>query len=120
MGETRYRVGSEDDVEEGEPPLITEADGLEIAVFLIDGEYHALANYCPHQAGPLCEGEIKGKLSIPEGEWMWQYDEEEPIIACPWHDWRYEIASGRNIDDKRYSVPSYEVEVDGSDLYVTR
>ena len=36
---------------------IVAVDGLQIGVFNLAGDFHAILNRCPHQAGPLCEAQ---------------------------------------------------------------
>ena len=43
-------------------------NGRKLALFNINGTYHAIDDTCPHRGGPLCEGEVAG---------------EE--VTCPWH-----------------------------------
>lgn len=115
---SQYKVGTTDQLDSDGSRIITEVEGIEIAVFRLDGEFHAIANHCIHQAGPLCEGPVTGQLGIPEGEWMWQYDDTETIIECPWHAWKFDITSGENIDNDQYSVPTFDVHLDDTDIYV--
>ena len=44
---------------------IVEVEGLShsVGVFNVDGEFHALANVCPHHLAPLCEGRITGEMT---------------------------------------------------------
>jgi nitrite reductase/ring-hydroxylating ferredoxin subunit len=49
------------------------------ALVNVDGSLHALDNNCPHNGGPLARGELQGAELI-----------------CPWHGWRWDVASGRN------------------------
>jgi nitrite reductase/ring-hydroxylating ferredoxin subunit len=99
--------------------LITEVAGREIAVFRIDGSYHALLNYCVHEAGPLCEGPLEGELGTDEDdEWIWTYDDAPSIVACPWHAWKFDIETGKNLQNDRYSVPTYEVEVTDDGVFI--
>ena len=46
-----------------------EVDGRSIGVFNVAGDYLAIRNRCPHQAGPLCEGVQVGVLTsdLPGG-----------------------------------------------------
>jgi nitrite reductase/ring-hydroxylating ferredoxin subunit len=55
-----------------------EVDGKDIALFLVDGEIHALENVCLHAGGPLHEGTL-----------------EDGYVVCPWHQWRFELKTGR-------------------------
>jgi nitrite reductase/ring-hydroxylating ferredoxin subunit len=100
--------------------VITEVDGQEIAVFHHDESYYAVLNYCIHQAGPLCEGGMSGNYEIDEDEWDWSYDDEEKFIVCPWHGWMFDITTGVSPKDDRYAVPTYDVEVEGEDIYVVK
>ena len=35
-------------------------EGKELALFNVDGTFHAIDNECPHRGGPLAEGELEG------------------------------------------------------------
>jgi hypothetical protein len=35
-----------------------------VGVFNVDGTYKGLTNYCPHEGGPLCAGNIRGTTEI--------------------------------------------------------
>lgn len=116
---TEYtKVGSIDEVSEDGDPLIVEIDGKEIAVFRIKGEYHALLNYCVHQAGPLCEGPLEHDRTIPDGEWMWETEDEAKIVKCPWHAWRFDVTTGKSVDNEKYKTPTYDVMVEDSEIFV--
>lgn len=98
--------------------IITEVHGQEIAVFRHDGEYYAVANYCVHQAGPLCEGALTGTTYVDEDGWDWQFDTEERYIACPWHGWMFDIKTGRSAKDEQLAVPTYDVEIRDGTIYL--
>lgn len=116
---TRHEIAPEAEFDDGSR-VIREIDGLEIAVFKIDGEYYALANYCVHQAGPLCQGELMGRVTMGEEVWEWKYDTEERYVLCPWHGWVFDVTTGVNVDADQYAVPTYSVEVDDGMVYVLR
>ena len=117
---TRHRVAEEAELAEDGSRVITEVDGQEIAVFNVHGEYHAIPNFCVHQAGPLCEGDLTGQVVVGEDDWEWLWDDDERIITCPWHGWKFDVTTGVNIRDDRYAVPRYEVEVEDGAVYVNR
>ncbi|PSQ12618.1 ferredoxin [Halobacteriales archaeon QS_5_70_15] len=77
---------------------IVEVDGLpySIGVFNVDGEYHALANVCPHQLAPLCEGRITGE-TVSKGVGDFRTVREGEVIQCPWHGWKFDIAEGTSV-----------------------
>ena len=116
----RYRVAPLAELDADGDRLIVDVEGQEVAVFRIDGEYHALPNYCPHQAAPLCEGSLTGRMVVGEDGWEWEYVQEGEIITCPWHGWKFNVRTGTNIKDQSVAVPTYDVEVEDDDLYVVR
>lgn len=120
MNKNKHKVGKVAELPENGDRLIAEINGQEIAVFRIDDEFYALANYCVHQGGPLCEGEMSKKTEVPDGEWMWESEEEEKVIKCPWHAWRFDVSTGVSLDNSKYKTPTYKVTLDGSDIYVSR
>jgi nitrite reductase/ring-hydroxylating ferredoxin subunit len=117
---TRHRVADVEELSDDGDRVLVEVEGREIGVFRIDGEYHALLNYCPHQAAPLCQGDLTGQMVVGDDGWEWHYDKEGEIVTCPWHGWKFDVESGVNVKDDRYAVPTYEVEVEDGAVYVTR
>ncbi|WP_336361465.1 Rieske (2Fe-2S) protein [Haladaptatus sp. ZSTT2] len=114
----RHHIASEEELATDGSRLITEIRGKEIAVFRVNGEYYGVLNYCVHQAGPLCEGRVVGDTEIGDDGWSWVSTREGEIISCPWHAWKFDIKGGKCIDDDRYSVPTYDVEVEDGEVYV--
>lgn len=119
MSTTRHKVADVEELPEDGSRVITEVAGKEIAIFRLDGEYYGMLNYCCHQSGPLCEGELTGYMTGGDDGWEWVYHSEEKIINCPWHCWRFDVTTGQNIDDARYSVPTYDIEREDGQLFVT-
>lgn len=48
-----------------------------VALFNVEGTYHALDGVCPHQGGPLGKGALHGST-----------------VTCPWHGWQFDVATG--------------------------
>jgi nitrite reductase/ring-hydroxylating ferredoxin subunit len=113
-------VGTTAELEEDGTRLIAEVDGVEIAVFRLEDDYHAVVNFCVHQGGPLCEGKLRGRTLPGDDGWSWKYDDEEKYVTCPWHAWKFDITTGECIDSDHYSVPIYDVEIEDGDIYVSR
>ncbi|RTQ89009.1 nitrite reductase small subunit NirD [Lysinibacillus telephonicus] len=75
---------------------------LEIALFrLKNGEFYAIENRCPHRGGVLVEGLISGQH-----------------VFCPMHDWKIDITTGKVQEPDHGCVKTFEVEVDGDDVYL--
>jgi len=62
---------------DAEGRAVVDGKGDEIAVFLVDGNAHAVANTCPHEGNPLVEGEILG-----------------PTLTCAYHNWKFDLETG--------------------------
>lgn len=116
-----YHVGSADDLDPGER-IIVDIEGVEIAVFNVDGEYHGLLNYCVHQGGPIAEGLVSGSVTceMSGDDWELSYEAEGERVACPWHGWQFDIRTGRHEDSSEYRIPTYEVLNRGGELYIER
>jgi nitrite reductase/ring-hydroxylating ferredoxin subunit len=114
--ETDHRVADADDLAVGDH-LLVEINGIEIAIYCTGDGYFALANYCVHQGGPLCEGPVTGSLK-PDGDGSLCYDDENQVVRCPWHNWEFDIRTGEHLSRPQYSQPTYEVLERDGDLYV--
>ena len=76
-------------------------DGEDIAVFFIDGDFHAVTNICPHQHVPLiAEGELHGD-----------------VVTCPMHGWMYNVATGEGVHGAG-TIRTYETFVQDGNLHV--
>jgi nitrite reductase/ring-hydroxylating ferredoxin subunit len=91
-------------VEEVMPGTATmvEAEGKKIALFNLGGTFYAIDDECPHEGGPLSEGEIEGES-----------------VVCPWHASVFNIKTGAvEAPPAVTGVAVYEVRVEGSDIEI--
>jgi nitrite reductase (NADH) small subunit len=83
-----------------------------IGVYNVGGRFYALANRCPHEGGPLCEGRQGGHTitddSAPGGASLIQQGE---WVYCPWHQWGIQLATGTTAVKPEWSVRTYPVKV---------
>lgn len=120
MTGNRVKIADVTDLSENGTRIIREIDGIEIAVFRVDDEYFAVANFCPHQAGPLCEGQLIGDLRGSGDGYSFTYESKEQVISCPWHGWQFDIMTGESLQSDEYSVPTYDVTVEDDGIYIIR
>ncbi|MEF8819092.1 MAG: Rieske 2Fe-2S domain-containing protein [Haloferacaceae archaeon] len=113
---TRYRVAAADDLAEGER-VVVDLDGREVAVFRVEETFHALANHCVHQGGPVCEGQVSGTLAA-DGDGGLCYEREGEVVSCPWHGWEFDVRTGEALADRSYRQPTYEVVTENGEVYV--
>jgi nitrite reductase (NADH) small subunit len=103
--------------------LITPWKGLAgIGVFDIDGQFYAMRNVCPHRFGPLCVGQVSGRV-VAAGPPSVAHDalpfeQEGEVIRCPWHLWEFDIRTGQCLVDPRVRVKTYPVQIEGDNLMI--
>ena len=96
-----YRtVCSTDELPPGEGRLFR-CDGKDVAVFNLDGRYHAMEDTCLHAGGPLHQGTILGTK-----------------IICPWHHWEFDLRDGSCSLNPHHKLACYEVRVVGGEIQV--
>jgi nitrite reductase (NADH) small subunit len=114
--EREARLPLADGPDEGAVRMV-EVGGHLIGLYRVAGDYHALANRCPHRGAPLCAGRVATPIEAgPSGLTLGR---PNSILRCPWHKWEFEIATGRSLVDDKLRVRRYAVRVDGDELVVT-
>jgi 3-phenylpropionate/trans-cinnamate dioxygenase ferredoxin subunit len=99
------------DVSPGQCKIVN-VNGREIGVFNLGGEYFALANRCPHEGGPLCQGHII-PLIQSDGPGQYRLTRHQEFLRCPWHGWEFEIRTGQSwCDPKSTRARQFEVKVE--------
>ena len=96
---------------------IVKAGAREIGVFRIGDEFFAIRTRCPHMGGPLCLGRV-APWARSSGPGDFQMEGAATLLACPWHGWEYELATGQSfLGPGEPGVKAYDVTVaPGSEL----
>lgn len=132
---TRHEIGVIDDFPEDKGRKVT-VDGIEIAVFNLDGELYGIQNRCPHKWLPLHvvgEDRFYSDELLEEGLYCLTDDEKSldedirggikpavPSINCPWHALEFDLTTGHNpIMDVHIATYDIEVDPDGTVWAVT-
>ena len=91
-------VAQVSDIDEGASKIVS-VEGLEVALFKIQGRIYAIDNICPHRGGPLGEGSLEGS-----------------IVTCPWHAWQFDVTNGacKTVPESRQR--RYSVKLQGNDI----
>lgn len=76
--------------------------GREIALCNSGGTVYAVSSICPHQGGPLDEGELDGDTLI-----------------CPLHGWMFNVKDGSAVLNPRIKIRTYPVRISGEDILVS-
>lgn len=78
--------------------------GEEIAIFrTANGEVYALVNKCPHKNGPLSQGIV-----------------HDTSVACPLHNWRISLVTGKALGEDEGCVPTIPVKIEGGRIMLSR
>ena len=75
--------------------------GHPVALFNVDGAFHAVSNVCLHRGGPIGEGTLDG-----------------PVVTCPLHGWEYDVRTGKNLANPLARLRTYPVRLEGDDILV--
>jgi 3-phenylpropionate/trans-cinnamate dioxygenase ferredoxin subunit len=107
----RHVVARASDIPPGSRRLVHVA-GRDIVVFNLDGELFALSDKCPHRGGSLSKGKLTG-LVESSAPGTYRYSRPGEIIRCPWHNWEFDVRTGRSwCDPKRLRLMNYAVSVE--------
>jgi nitrite reductase (NADH) small subunit len=113
----RHRVGGVEDF-----PLdafrVFEIAGRPVGVVRTQQGVFAVRNRCPHQGAAICAGRVSGTM-VASAPFDYEYSDQTPVVACPWHRWEFELDSGRSygrVTNKR--LVTYPVEVEDDQVYV--
>jgi nitrite reductase/ring-hydroxylating ferredoxin subunit len=118
MPSTEHDVGAVSDFGIGEPARVT-VSGRALVVVLTQAGVLAARDVCPHQAARLSDGEVTGTtLRCRPGDEV-VYGREGEILACPWHGWEYDLATGKAlVDPDRVRIATYPARVSGDRVLV--
>ena len=96
-----FKVAKLSEIQPGTVKRI-EAGGKQIALFNIDGTFHAMDDACTHRGGPLSEGILAGAE-----------------VTCPWHGAVFDVTTGDVISPPApHGVAIYAVRIAGEDVEV--
>lgn len=95
------KLAAYSDIPEGGSVFVQGPAGLEIALFRVQGEIFALNNACPHQGGPLAEGQL-----------------HDFCVTCPWHAWDFDVRTGECVTYPGENAIKIPIIVQEGDIYL--
>lgn len=85
-----------------EYPFATKVAGKEIGIFLVNGDYYALEDVCPHAYALLSQGFV-----------------EDGKVECPLHEAVFDIRSGRCLRGPGgRDLRTYPLRMQGEDIQI--
>ena len=90
-----------EDIDEGKGKAF-EIGEKRIAIFHVDGKFHAIDDACPHAGASLAEGYL-----------------ENGKVGCPWHYAEFELTTGKHCHaPATCGVNVYPVTLEGGEVIV--
>jgi len=95
-------VGTVSDIPSGKMVMVS-ADGKDILVTNVDGNYYAMDDTCTHAGASLSEGSLDGST-----------------VTCPWHGSTWDCKTGKLIafGAQLKDLSSYKVTVESDNVFV--
>jgi nitrite reductase/ring-hydroxylating ferredoxin subunit len=78
-----------------------EVDGKTVALFNVDGTFHAIADACMHAGQSLGYGILQGK-----------------VVRCRGHGWRFDVTTGEVVGVPGAGVACYQAKVENGRILV--
>jgi nitrite reductase (NADH) small subunit len=102
---------------------VIEVDGIAVGVFRRNGTFTAWENVCPHMGGPVCRGKIiarvEERLADDKTSLGLAFSKDQVNVACPWHGYEFDIATGRHQGNPRMRLFPVKIAVVDGDLVVS-
>ena len=70
-----------------------------MTVARLGDEFFAVNSVCPHMGGPLSCGKVV-----------------DGSVQCPWHEWRFNLATGKSPNG--HAIERYEVHVENGEVKI--
>ena len=95
-------VGTASDIPSGKMVMVS-ADGKDILVTNVNGNYYAMDDTCTHAGASLSEGSLDGST-----------------VTCPWHGSTWDCKTGKMIafGVQLNDLSSYKVTVESDEIFV--
>lgn len=87
-------LGTITDLRPGDCARFELAEGDELAVYNVNGEFYATENFCPHKGAPLSEGVMCGH-----------------VVECGWHGWQFDVRTGECLT-VRETIKTYALKIE--------
>lgn len=89
---------------------IVKAGKHDVGVLRWNGSVYAIRNYCPHQGGPVCGGQVGPRLTATLSGPI--VDHDAPVISCGWHGWEFDARTGLALWSAKYRVKTWPARIE--------
>lgn len=103
-------------------PFLVETEGFAIGIVRVKDRLYGFENRCCHQGGPVCLGDIYGRMEPvlgPNNELLGErMNNEARRLVCPWHGWEYDLETGECVTDRNLKLKKIPVHRRGDEVYI--
>lgn len=110
-------AGPVDDLPEGGRRIVSHGK-FGIGVFHVNGRFHAIMNYCPHEGAELCRGRLTGTNEPTDRPGDYRWGREGRVLRCPWHAWEFDLETGVSLFDPKLKVRTFPVSVEDGQILI--
>jgi nitrite reductase (NADH) small subunit len=97
-------------------PTLVQVGTQEVVLVRDRESVYALRNVCPHMDVSLMGGAvISFAFGTPDNPC---FDDERPVLTCPWHQYEFALATGECLTSGRLSARTYAVTVEDGRVFV--
>ena len=93
-------VGRVEDLPPGSAATVELADGKQLALYNVGGEFYATENFCPHKGTSLADGTLCNH-----------------IIECNWHNWRFDVRTGHCLTNNA-AIETYQIVIEDGQIKI--
>jgi nitrite reductase/ring-hydroxylating ferredoxin subunit len=99
------------------------ANGREVGVFRLGGDFYAWENRCAHAGGPVCQGRVLNRveevIAADRTSRGFRFSGTQVNIVCPWHGYEYDVRTGCHQGNDAVRLTPVSVEVRDGAVWLT-
>lgn len=115
---TRHVVADAVDIPPGSMKLFDLGE-FGVGIYNIRGRFYALNNFCPHEGAQVCLGGIRSSAEFDEERRQYVETMHDQVLRCPWHQWEFDITTGKSLVKPERRVKTYRVDVENGKVVLT-
>lgn len=79
--------------------------------------YRAISDTCPHEGASLSRGKLEN-MWVSEEVGCYKPSDEHKVVVCPWHNFEFDVDTGRAYAPQRLRVKTYRAGLEGEEVVV--
>ncbi|PEJ57630.1 MULTISPECIES: Rieske 2Fe-2S domain-containing protein [unclassified Bacillus (in: firmicutes)] len=115
----KFAVAKINDMNPGEIKEITVNGKKLLLCCMKDSTYKVLSALCPHEGARMVGARTLEGTTLSPCVGEIEFGRCNEIIRCPWHGYEFDVSTGKTLfESKNMNLKSYEVNIDGEEIFV--